>query len=288
LADLQLQPSINDARSQAHLALINRLKALDLSPILVYRIASLVDSAVLPMAWQWDVLNPLLLPELSEIITLDYPAWDPVTGIDTLINLDTLEYQPQDTAPASPQQNYEQYRLLILLSTALHRVMGTVGGLKRALAGLGYPNAVVQEGQNTWGGTTWPSNEGWAVFRVLIDLATVPAGTDLTTLVPRIYAICNFWKPARCWLDSVQFGLFIADTLIPPVTDRLTNIFTQHDFLIPHPTDLFSGKLFPIADKKTLVPYWNDRYYHAGITYGQNEPEVADSAMVRNGVPIAH
>ena len=40
------------------------------------------------------------------------------------------------------------------------------------MAGLGYANAIVQEGQNSWGGTTWPSNEGWAVFRVLINLAT--------------------------------------------------------------------------------------------------------------------
>ena len=47
MAELQIQPSINDARSQAHLALIERLSDLDLSPILVYRIPSLVDSAVL-------------------------------------------------------------------------------------------------------------------------------------------------------------------------------------------------------------------------------------------------
>jgi len=63
--------------------LIARLGGLDLSPILVYRIPSLVDSAVLPMAWQWDVLNPLLLPELSQIVTLAFPGWDPVTGWGT-------------------------------------------------------------------------------------------------------------------------------------------------------------------------------------------------------------
>ena len=48
--DLQLPPSINDTRSKALLALINRLGAIDLTPILVYRIPSLVDSAVFAMA----------------------------------------------------------------------------------------------------------------------------------------------------------------------------------------------------------------------------------------------
>ena len=150
MAELQIQPSINDARSQAHLQLIGRLGGLDLSPILVYRIPSLVDSAVLPMAWQWDVLNPLLLPELSQIITLAFPSWDPVSGIDTLINLDLLQYQAEGAAPTL-QQSYAQYRTLIQLSTALHSLMGSVAGLKNALAGLGYPNAIVQEGQNTLG-----------------------------------------------------------------------------------------------------------------------------------------
>ena len=288
MAELQIQPSINDARSQAHLDLIERLSDLDLSPILVYRIPSLVDSAVLPMAWQWDVLNPLLLPELTQIITLAYPGWDPVSGIDTLINLDLLQYQAESASTPTLQQSYAQYRTLIQLSTALHSLMGSVAGLKNALAGLGYPGAIVQEGQNTWGGTSWPSNEGWAVFRVLIDLSTVPAGTELSTLAARVGAICNFWKPARCWLDSVQFGWRLFDTLIPPISDRLTNIFTQHDFLVPAPTDFITAPFFPIADIKPIVPYWNLRYYHSGITYGQNEPHVADGPLTRNGVPIAH
>jgi len=288
MADLQIAPSINDARSQAHLALIARLGGLDLSPILVYRIPSLVDSAVLPMAWQWDVLNPLLLPELSQIVTLAFPGWDPVTSIDPLINLDLLQYQAQGAVTPTLQQSYAQYRTLIQLSTSLHSLMGSVAGLKNALAGLGYPNAIVQEGQNTWGGTRWPSNEGWAVFRVLINLATVPAGTELSTLAARLGAICNFWKPARCWLDSVQFVNYLSDTLIPPISDRLTNIFSQHDFLLPAPSDFITAPFFPIADTKPIVPYWNGRYYHAGITYGQNEPQVADGPLVMNGVAIGH
>src|SRR5690349_7888753 len=96
MADLELQPSIStDLRSMAHLALIQRLNALDLTPILVYRIASLVDSAVLPMAWQWDVLNPLLLPAASQVVMVSYPSWDVIQNLDQLVNIDQLQYQTQ-------------------------------------------------------------------------------------------------------------------------------------------------------------------------------------------------
>jgi len=91
MADLILQPSLaQDLRSKAHLALVDRLGNLDLSSLLVYRIASLIDSAVLAMAWQWDVLNPLLLPDTSQIVTLSYPGWDQIANLDALINIDLL------------------------------------------------------------------------------------------------------------------------------------------------------------------------------------------------------
>jgi Phage tail protein (Tail_P2_I) len=200
LANLQIQPSINDVRSKAHLALINRLGGLDLSAILVYRIASLVDSAVLAMAWQWDVLNPLLLPDTSQLLNLTYPSWDQIANINTLINVDLLQYQGEQEVSPPMSVIYARYRALILLSTSLHSTLGTVTAIKNALAGLGYANAKVQEGQSTWGGTSWPSNEGWAVFRVLINLAQVPPDTDFTALEKRMNAVCNYWKPARCWL----------------------------------------------------------------------------------------
>jgi hypothetical protein len=288
MAELQLQPSLEtDLRSQAHLALIKRLGNLDLSPILVYRIASLADSAVLPMAWQWDVLNPLLLPDLSQLVTLTYPDWDSITNIDQLVNIDLLQYQAgQDTALAGSSL-YAQYRALILLSTSLHSIMGTAGALKRALAGLGYANAAVQEGQDSWGGTQWPPEQGWAVFRVLIDLATVPASADITSLSKRVTAICNFWKPARCWLDSVQFQWHLYDTLIPPITDIVRNLFMQHDFVIPPVSDFIAALFWPVNDTKPIVPQYNQRYYFTGVTYGQNQPHVADGPVVINGVPVS-
>src|SRR5690349_12128553 len=94
MPEIELQPVLQtDARSGAHLALINRLETLDLSPILVYRMASLADSAVLPMAWQWDVLNPLLLPALQALANKTFADWDQILNVDTLTAIDQLLYQ---------------------------------------------------------------------------------------------------------------------------------------------------------------------------------------------------
>jgi Phage tail protein (Tail_P2_I) len=289
MGDLQLQPSVStDLRSQAHLALIDRLKNLDLTPILVYRIPSLVDSAVLPMAWQWDVLNPLLLPLASQLATLYSASWDQVANIDTLTNLDLLQFSlPAESVPLPPDVVAAQYRALILLSTQLHSIVGTPAALQKALTGLGFPGAVIQEGQSTWGGTRWPANQGWAVFRILINLATVPAGTDFTTLPARMVAVANYWKPARCWLDSVQFQNYITDVLIPPVTDSVLNIFLQRDVLTPPVSDSITALFAWISDDKDVVPYYNDRYYFgSNITYGGTQPEVADGPVVVIGSAV--
>jgi hypothetical protein len=289
MGGLQLQPSINDLRSSAHLALINRLKGLDLSPILVYRIALLVDSAVLAMAWQWDVLNPLLLPDASQLVSPSYASWDVIQNIDALTSIDLLQYLASVEGPVPVSVVRAQYRALILISTALHSTMGTKAALQNALAQLGYPSAVIQEGQSTWGGNQYPSNQGWAVFRVLINLATVPADADFTTLVPRLTAMCNFWKPARCVLDSVQFQNYLTDTLIPPVTDFILSQFLLRDMLSQAPSDFMVASFFPLADTKTITPYFNDRYsFGSNVTFGATQPAVADGPLVVNGNAVSH
>jgi P2-related tail formation protein len=58
MARLQLPSSINDMRSQSLLRAIERLDALDLTPLLVYRLDSAPDSALIFLAWQFDMLNP--------------------------------------------------------------------------------------------------------------------------------------------------------------------------------------------------------------------------------------
>ncbi len=291
MADLLLQPSIStDLRSRAHLALIDRLKALDLSPILVYRIASLVDSAVLAMAWQWDVLNPLLRPSVAQLLILTYPGWDSITNIDQLTNIDLLQYGSGSQISTPTQaQLYAQYRALIQISTALHSTLGTPAALQNALSQLGYPDAVIQEGQDSWGGTQWPSNEGWAAFRVLINLATVPVDVDITSLASVMTAVANYWKPARCWLDSVQFYQNLADTVIPPVSDFVENIFIQRDTLSPLPSDFIVADAWPVTDAKTINPLYNDRYYFDNdITYGQSEPHISDGPVIVNGNAVEH
>jgi hypothetical protein len=281
MANLALQPPLaTDVRCQAYLQLIDRLQSLNLTPILVYRIPSLVDSAVIPMAYQWDVLNPLLLPGVFQLLTLLYPGWDPITDIDLLTNIDLLQYQAAAVNTTPLSQLFGQYRSLIQISTALHGTMGTVGALKSALTQLGYPSAIIQEGQNSWGGNQWPSDEGWAVFRILINLATVPADTDFAGLEGRIVAIANYWKPERCWLDSIQFQLYLVDTPIPPVHDFLGWI----DLLIPAPSDFLHAQAWPEHDLKTIVPYYNARYYYGSdLTYGGTQPHVASGPVVANG-----
>jgi Phage tail protein (Tail_P2_I) len=298
MAELQLQPSIaTDLRAQALLELIERLKdpslggTLDLSSILVYRMASLVDSAVLPMAWQWDVLNPLLLPVATELVNLEYANWDEISSPDSLTNTDLLQYLSSitESGAGSLAIRYAQYRALILLSTQLHSIMGTKGAMEQALSGLGYPNAVIQEGQNSWGGNSYPPNEGWAVFRILIDLLTVPAGTDMSTLLERITAIANYWKPARSWLDAVSFTLALSDALSPPISDSLASTFQQFDLIGPLPGDFLAGLFAPVVDTKTIVPFHNNQYYFgSSITYGGTQPAVSDGPVIVNGSAVAH
>jgi hypothetical protein len=290
MAELQLQPSIStDLRSQAHLQLIRRLEALDLTPILVYRIASLVDSVVLPMAWQWDVLNPLLLPDVAVLGTLSYPYWDAIQNIDQLNNVDLLQYLTVEQSTSSLAVLHAQYRALILLSTHLHSIMGTPAALQNALTQLGYPSAVIQEGQNTWGGNQYPASQGWAVFRVLINLATVPVDTDFTSLANRLTAICNYWKPARCVLDSVQFQLYLQDTMTPAPSDFVLSAFSQLDTVAPQPSDFIVAPAWPVADIKTMMLLHNAEYYRANsMTYGTTQPALAEGPLVVNGTAVEH
>jgi len=289
MAELQLQPPLaSDARAQAHLALVARLKALDLTPLLVYRIASLVDSAVLAMAWQWDVLNPLIAAGVAQakLSTLQITSWDAIANIDTLVNIDLLS-APSGSGSGQPgftSASAAAYRTLILLSTLLHSTVGTPAALQNALKNLGFANATILEGQGQWGGTSWPASQGWAVFRVVIKLAagqTVPSGT-----AAQLVAVANYWKPARCWLDSIVFqNPALTDTLAPLPADSVVNFFLRRDAITV--TDSWKTPAWPLIDAKTLIPYFNARYYCGGnITGGGVQPHANDTVVV-NGVAIA-
>jgi P2-related tail formation protein len=269
MAELSIQPSINDLRSQSLLVLIERLGALDLTQILVYQLDLVPDSALMLLAWQFDILAP---------------QWqlgaDPVESIDALTNIDTLS-SARSSAGVS---DFDSWRTLLKAAIPLHRTRGTPYAIKTALASLGWNSVALLEGQASWGGTAWPASQGWAVFRVLINLAggQVVTGRD----VARMVAAVNFFKPVRALLDSLWFTAAPIGDAAPTPTDFLLSIFVQNDAVAP-PLDIIGAPAWPVSDTKTIAPLYNCHFYHAGVTYGADEPVVADSGLTVNGTAIS-
>jgi len=149
MAQLIIQPSINDTRSRALLDLIERMDALDLTPILVYRLDSVPDSALLFLAWQFDLVAPQwqLGAQLSESL-------DTLLNIDALTDIDTLS----STGGVSGPSDFVSLRALLKVAIPLHRTRGTPFAIKAALKPLGWSKLTLLEGQATWGGTSYPAN----------------------------------------------------------------------------------------------------------------------------------
>ncbi|HUY19262.1 MAG TPA: phage tail protein [Candidatus Binataceae bacterium] len=283
MAQLEIQPSINDARSQALLVLIERLDALDLTPLLIYRIASVPDSALPFLAWQFDILAPfwqLLGPPASL-----FDSIDAITDIDTLTSIDFLT-GPGDGGPITPAA---LQRGLLENAIALHRVRGTPAAIKRALAQLGWNSASLLEGQQSWGGSAYPASQGWAVFRVMINLAPDEAVNAQDAAL--IAAAVDFFKPARAWLDSIWFVLppLADDAPVPSAELNAGGIAQVEIDSAPSAIDTLRLHLTPVplADQYgPASPLYNHHYRHSGITYGANEPTVADAALVIDGGAI--
>lgn len=271
-SSLAAPSSINGARTNAHLLLGQRLGKLDLSPLLLYTITSAPDTALPFLAWQFDMLAPW---------------WQLLEG-------------------ASSQ------RRVIQQAIALHRFMGTPFALQSIIANLGFALATIEEGETSWGGDAWPADEGWAVFRVLISKALVvlapnaPASWDAVTDVDLLVDVATlqqaesiegvavsgalqselveaiaFFKPARCWLDSVWFQEIPQDEPPIAVRDSFT-LSAGSNILEPALVvrDQVTAPSSPLLDEKQIVPSYNAHFYFAGITYGANEPAVADSGVV--------
>lgn len=133
-------------------------------------------------------------------------------------------------------------------------------------------------------GTSYPTNEGWAVFRVQLNLAIGQSVALIDTA--RIAAAINFFKPVRAWLDSLWFvGVPIVDEGPMPL-DVVVSIFSRTDSA-PVPHDVIAAPGWPEDDIKLIVPLYDRHFLHSGITYGLNEPAVADSGVTVNGVAIA-
>jgi P2-related tail formation protein len=274
MAHLQIQPSINDARSAALLDLIERLGALDLTPLLVYRIDSAPDSVLLALAWQFDMLAPQW-----QLGANSAESVDAITNIDALTDIDTLS----STDSAAGTSDYDSLRTLLKAAIPLHRTRGTPYSIKTALKSLGW-NATLLEGQSSWGGAGWPATEGWAVFRVRLDLE--PGQTVAAGDAGRAIAAINFFKNARSLLDSLWFAAAgITDSVASPA-DFIVSIFSQYD-TAPAPADAVFAPAWTIADSISLAPLYDGRFAHGGIAYGAAQPPVADEGVVLNGAAIA-
>jgi P2-related tail formation protein len=285
MPELSAAPSINDTRTQALLLLISRLAVLDLTTLLVYRIDSVVDEALPFLAWQFDILSPLW--QLIAPVALGVDA---LTNIDLLIDVDNLiESGGLITELALTEA---AQRELLKNAIALHRFRGTPWAVKQALASLGWTTVSLLEGQTSWGGIAYPSNQGWAVFRVMIDLAA-GQGVSIGAASTAVAAV-NFFKPARAWLDSVWFAVPAITDAGPLPLDKLTlgGIVKYQLDAAPSPNDnalVFAIAMASLIDAHgPIVPAYDGHYRHSGITYGANEPEVADSALMVNGAAVLH
>jgi P2-related tail formation protein len=275
MAQLTIQPSINDERGRALLQIIERMDALDLVPILVYRLDSVPDSALPFLAWQFDLVAPQwqLGAQVSESI-------DALGAIDPLSDIDTLS----STGGASGSSDFDSLRALLKVAIPLHRTRGTPYAIKAALTPLGWPSVTLLEGQASWGGTSYPTNEGWAVFRVQLNLTAGQSVGPIDTA--RIIAAINFFKPVRAWLDSLWFvGVPIVDDG-PRPQDLVVSIFSRTDSA-PVPYDVIAAPGWPEGDVKHIVPLYDKHFLHSGVTYGLNQPAIADSGVTVNGVAIA-
>jgi P2-related tail formation protein len=281
MPELTPAPSINDTRTQAVMVLIERLAGLDLTPLLVYRIESVPDGALPFLAWQFDVLSPLW-----QLIAPSAVSIDTLTGIDSLTDIDTLA-QPASSDAVS---DTAAQRALLELSIPLHRTRGTPAALKRALNALGWASVTLLEGQNSWAGTAYPPGEGWAVFRVMVNLAV--DATVAPEAADTIVAAVNFFKPARAWLDSVWFVAPAMTDDAPVPADQLTlgGIAEYQIDSAPLPSDAaltISIDPAPLSDSYgPVAPLYNAHFRHSGITYGANEPVVADPALILNGAAV--
>jgi P2-related tail formation protein len=283
MPELSAAPSINDTRTQALLVLIARLAALDLTTLLVYRIDSVVADALPFLAWQFDILSPLW--QLIAPVALGVDA---LTDIDLLIDVDNLVESGGLITELALTEAAQ--RELLQNAIALHRFRGTPWAIKHALGSLGWATVTLLEGQTSWGGVGYPSNQGWAVFRVMIDLGpgqgvSVEAASTATAAV-------NFFKPARAWLDSVWFAVPAISDVGPKPSDKLTlgGIVKYQLDAAPAPNDdalAFAIVTASLTDPHgPIVPVYDSHYRHSGITYGANEPEVADSALIVNGAAV--
>ncbi|MDR1709999.1 MAG: phage tail protein [Candidatus Accumulibacter sp.] len=173
-------PLARDERFRALGDLAGRLSEIDLSPLLVYLVDTVAESALPYLAEQFHVLGA--------------EGW----------RLATTE---------------AQRRALLARAIALHRTKGTPWSIREALKALGFNDVEIEEhmpsnrydGAISYSGAQVHDAYGWAQFRVITDAGDdQPITAEQTALI--IDAI-NEWKPARCHLVDVRHRASEAETI---------------------------------------------------------------------------
>lgn len=249
MATLIPPSSINDTRTQAHIPLIERLGAIDLSPMLVYLIDEVAESALPFLAWQFDILAPW---------------WNYLAGTSS-------------------------QRTLIKEAVPLHRQRGTPYSITQIVEALGFETPVIQEGQDAWGGSAWPAAQGWAVFRVNIPKrATGGASISVSAAQQtQLLSAIEFMKPQRCVLDALQFieptiseQIEVSDALQISVGNNIVEFPVKV-------SDQITVSAWSVSDTLAPIVYANGRYFCAGWTAsGAAQSSVVDSGKVINGTAM--
>jgi Phage tail protein (Tail_P2_I) len=205
---------------------------------------------------------------------------------------------------------------LISNAIALHKLAGTPAAIETLIANSGLQLLSLQEGQSSWGGTSYPADQGWAVFRVTVLLAnpnyllsyadfdSVPDVDQLSdwdkldvsefspvpvsgALEQLLVGAINFLKPQRSVLDQLRFQEIAISDAAPMPTDRITIL--SGEVIVdraPMPTDVVTAPFWTIADVKVTTPTYNAHFRHAGINHTGTGPAVVDSGLTLNGEPI--
>lgn len=211
-ADLRLLPaSIADTRSKAVLEILDRMAAVDLTPLLVNRIDSAPATALYALAWQWSVDGEA--------------GWD----------LTTTEAQK---------------RALLKRAGEFNQFRGTIWAIQEVLKILGYLDVQVDEGVGRirhngvfrYNAVAKHSGDtNWAHFRVrlgkLADAATIPEATQRL-----IKGAVNKYKNARSWLVALHWSVPSIEDVIGPQADDPMGI-TQRTFYLHNAVNSHNGAI---------------------------------------------
>lgn len=152
--------------------------------------------------------------QAARIAGMDVPVdrlWNPATCPAALLPWLAWALSVDEWDDAWPE---ETKRRVIADSVTVHRVKGTVGAVRRALAAAGYGDALIRERwgalfyNGTWGygdGTTYGSGANWAAYAVQLN-RFVPVDE-----AARIGRILENVAPARCKLVVLGLPIIYGD-----------------------------------------------------------------------------